>query len=81
MHLLPRIHDSLDSLHGAQCFSTRDMRSGYWQVEVDHRDRKKSPFVTPDGLNEFQAITFCLCTAPATFERMIDNMLGGLNWA
>ena len=27
-----------------------DLRSGYWQILVDHQDQEKTAFVTPDGL-------------------------------
>ncbi|UYV61825.1 hypothetical protein LAZ67_1006734 [Cordylochernes scorpioides] len=50
-----------------------DLRSGYWQIEVDEKDREKTAFITPDGLYEFQVMPFGLCNAPATFERMIDS--------
>ena len=31
---LPRIDDTIDALEGARWFSTLDLASGYWQVEV-----------------------------------------------
>ena len=40
---LPRIDDTLDTLGGAQWFSTLDLASSYWQVEVDSADREKQP--------------------------------------
>lgn len=45
-HPLPRIDDSLDALSGSQYFSTMDMSSDYWQVELDPNDRKKTAFTT-----------------------------------
>ncbi|KAL7880300.1 hypothetical protein SRHO_G00025540 [Serrasalmus rhombeus] len=36
---LPRIDEALDSLANAQWFSTLDLASGYWQVEVASKDK------------------------------------------
>uniref|UniRef100_A0A6G5AA37 RNA-directed DNA polymerase n=1 Tax=Rhipicephalus microplus TaxID=6941 RepID=A0A6G5AA37_RHIMP len=77
---LPRIDDTLDRLRSAKFFSSLDLKSGYWQIEVDERDREKTAFVTPDGLYEFKALPFGLCSAPATFQRMMDTVLAGLRW-
>ncbi|GBN06510.1 Retrovirus-related Pol polyprotein from transposon 17.6 [Araneus ventricosus] len=57
-----------------------DLKSGYWQIEVDRKAREKTAFVTSDGLYEFKVIPFGLCNDPATFERMMDTVLGGLKW-
>ena len=43
---LPRIDDSLDTLSGAQWFSTMDLASGYWQVEMDENNKVKTAFST-----------------------------------
>ena len=34
-YALPRIDDTLDCLHGAVWFSTLDLISSYWQVELE----------------------------------------------
>ncbi|GFV08916.1 retrovirus-related Pol polyprotein from transposon 412 [Trichonephila clavipes] len=38
---LPRIDDTPDTLSGHKWFSTLDLKSGYWQVEVHPEDREK----------------------------------------
>ena len=38
---LPNPNDCLQSLHGSKWFSTLDLASGYWQMEVDPKDRPK----------------------------------------
>ena len=48
---IPRIDDTLDTQAGSQWFSTLDMVSGYWQVEVGVEDREKTAFCTPNGLS------------------------------
>ena len=79
-HPLPRIDDTLDVLQGAKLFSTLNLTSGYWQVEVDKNDREKTAFVTPFGLHQFKVMPFGLCNAPSTFQRLMELTLAGLQW-
>ena len=77
---LPRIDDVLDRLGGAKFFTTLDLFKGYWQIPLHLRDRVKTAFVTPDGLFQFRVMPFGLCNAPASFQRMMDAVLGPLKW-
>ena len=77
---LPRIEESLDALSGSNWFSTLDLCSGYWQVQVDPKDRPKTAFTTSCGLFQFTVMPFGLCNAPSTFERLMEMVLHGLHW-
>ena len=73
-HPLPRIDNFLDALHGARWFTTLDLKSGYWQVPIQERDKEKTDFRTSGGqLFEFNQVPFGLCNAPATFSRLMDR--------
>ncbi|GFV22288.1 retrovirus-related Pol polyprotein from transposon 17.6 [Trichonephila clavipes] len=77
---LPRIDDTLDTLSGHKWFSTLDLKSGYWQVEIHPEDREKTAFTSGQGLWQFKVMPFGLCNAPATFERLMETVLKGLTF-
>ena len=79
-HPLPRVDDLLDSLQGASLFSTLDLRSGYWQISMEPKDREKTAFITPDGLWEFVRMPFGVSNGCATFQRAIEIVLSGLTY-
>lgn len=75
---LPRIDDSLDLLANTAYFTTLDLASGYWQVEMDTESREKTAFCSHSGSYEFNVMPFGLCNAPATFQRLMEAVLVGL---
>ena len=70
--------DIFDTLNGAQYFTSLDLASGYWQVEFDDDAHAKSAFTTYNGLFEFIRMPFGLCNTPATFQRVMQVVLSGL---
>ena len=78
---LPRINDSLRLLGNQQWFSTMDLASGYWQVAMSADAKRKAAFVTHEGLFKFRVMSFGLCNAPATFERLMLWVLCGMRWS
>ena len=71
---LPRIDDTIDSLSGAKLFSTLDLFSGYWQIEIEPLDQHKTSFICEFGQFEFVRMPFGLTNAPATFQRFMNHI-------
>jgi len=77
---LPRIDESLDALAGSKYFSTLDFLSGYWQVPLSPDAQEKVAFITRDGLRKWKVLPFGSTSAPATFQRLMEQVLSGLHW-
>ena len=77
---LPRIESILDSLGGAQIFSTLYLKAGYWQVEMAEECKAYTAFTCgPLGFYECDTMPFGATNAPATFQRLMHDCLGELN--
>ena len=73
---LRRITLALDALG----FSTLDLPSGYWQIEMEEDSKERKAFITHNGVCEFNVLPFSLCNSPATFQRLMTRALRGLEW-
>lgn len=72
---MPEITEILDKLGKCNYFSTLDLASGFHQVEVAPEDIQKTAFSVENGHYEFTRMPFGLKNAPATFQRVMDNVL------
>ena len=74
---LPRDDELLDQLHGAKYFTTMDLSSAYHQIPMHEDDIFKTTFRTRYGLFEWVVMPMGLSNAPATCQRVMNEMLAG----
>ncbi|XP_043064323.1 uncharacterized protein LOC122320261 [Drosophila ficusphila] len=74
---LPRIHHILERLRNARYISTLDLKNGYWQIPVAPDSRECTAYTVPGrGLFHWKVMPFGLHSAPATFQRALDTVIG-----
>lgn len=72
---IPNIEDIFEKLGRSIYFTTLDLAKGFHQIRVDPKDRPKTAFSTATGHFEFSRMPFGLKNAPATFQRLINDVL------
>lgn len=75
---IPNIADILDKLGNCHYFTTLDLASGFYQVEMNTEDIPKTAFNVEHGHFEFLRMPMGLKNSPSTFQRVMDNVLRGL---
>lgn len=71
---LPLIGELLDKLQDAEFFSKVDIRWGFTNVRIKEGDEWKAAFLTNRGLFEPLVMFFGMCNAPATFQKMMNDI-------
>lgn len=75
---LPNTTKILDQLGSAKYFSIFDLASGFHQILMHEDDAQKTAFSTPFGHYQFNRMPFGLKNVPATFQRLMNQVLLGL---
>ena len=75
---LPRIVDIFANLSGGVKFSKVDLTDAFLQMEVEEQSRKYLTINTQRGLYEYTRLPFGVASAPAIWQRTMDQILGGI---
>uniref|UniRef100_A0A3B3CR12 Gypsy retrotransposon integrase-like protein 1 n=1 Tax=Oryzias melastigma TaxID=30732 RepID=A0A3B3CR12_ORYME len=78
-YALPKLEDTFTALSGSKWFSVMDLKSGYYQIEMEEEDKEKTAFVCPLGFWEFNRMPQGITNAPSTFQRLMEKCMGELN--
>ena len=79
-YTVPVVQDALDCLHGCKWFSVIDLKSGFYQIPMKPQDKEKTAFVCPAGFFQFERMPQGIKGAPATFQRLMERCMTGLNF-
>ena len=72
---LPRMQETMESMIGTRFFSTMGLKSGFWQVKMAKDSQQYTAFTVGSiGVYEFLRMPYGLCNAPATFQRLMQNL-------
>jgi len=71
----PSAEELIFRLSGHRYFTKLDLKSGYLQIPTAESDKEKTGFVTPDAHYEFNVLAQRLMNAPASFQRIMNNLL------
>jgi len=72
---IPRVEVCIDRIGCALYVSKIDLLKGYWQVPLTPMSKEISAFVTPEGFYQYKVMPFGMKNAPATFQRMINQIV------
>lgn len=74
---LPYVSAILDRLKESRYLSSLDIKNAFWQIPVEKSSREKTAFTVPGrGLFQFRRMPYGLHNSPATWQRLIDRVLG-----
>ena len=79
-HRLPRIEDIFQRLAGKKVFSIIDLKSGFNQIKVAEKDRKKTAFTWKQRVYSFNGAPFGAKNIPQDFQRIMDRVFVDLDY-
>ena len=75
---IPKIEDLFAKLAGGQQFTKLDLSQAYQQLPLDDESKQFVVINTHKGLFRYVRLPFGIASAPAIFQRVMDNLLNGI---
>lgn len=79
---MPRVDELVDAIgrRKGRYFTTLDLMKGYHQVKIEEQSKPKTAFTCHLGLYQYCRMPFRLMNAPATFQRLMNELFSGKVW-
>lgn len=72
---MPTFESIIMELHGANWFSTIDLKNAFFHVVLDERCRHLTNFFSGDALYRCRRLPFGLCNAPDIFQEIMQSVI------
>ena len=72
---IPKAEDIFHALNGGQKFSKIDLKNAYLQIPLDEESQKACTIITHKGLYRPNRMPFGVASAPAIFQKIMDQRI------
>lgn len=80
-HPMKTIDEVITSIPGAKVFTVLDAKNGFLQIKLDQKSSYLTTFNTPIGRYRWLRLPFGIKSAPEIYQRIMDQMLEGVEGA
>jgi transposase InsO family protein len=76
---LPRPEELFHQLRNGKHFTKIDLSDAYFQIELDDESKQYTVINTQNGLYQYNRLSFGIASAPAIFQRYLEQITSGLS--
>lgn len=76
---IPKMETVLHKVAGKKFYTSLDLSSGFWQIPLEENSAFKCGIITERGVFVMKKLPFGLKNSPAIFQRIMNEILTGLN--
>lgn len=78
---LPDKVSLLQRIAGCTIFSKFDLKSRFYQTDIEAKDRFKTTFIVPYGQYQWKVLPFGINNAPSKFQKRMEDIFCRHKWA